>query len=203
MLDEGKILSLFAFEYKLKFSEIEKALGTRSNKLAYYLKNLVKKQLLDKQGNCYRLSESAEYLIPYLSEKNSVLSVLLVHLGNRKSCFLHLRQKRPFKDKLSLPGGRILTGESIKQATKRLMKEKFNISAELGKINSLSLEHLKKNKKILYTYILIFVNAKTKDKINLTNIEKNKKKIITSDYLLLKRDIDKKIDIKTINTLKI
>lgn len=200
---EREIISLFAFDYKLKFSDVEKALNIRSNKLAYYLKILVKKGILEKDNDLYKLAESSEYLIPYLSEKNSVLCVLLVHLGDNKKCFFHERKKRPFKSLLSLPGGRILTGESISKAAKRLMKEKHNINAKLTKINSVSIEHLKKNGRILYTYLLVFVSAKTKDKISLLDIEKNKKRIITSDYLLLSRDLSKKIDIKTINTLKI
>ena len=173
--EERKILSLFAFDYKLKFNEIERSLNIRSNNLAYHLKELVKKEILEKEDDYYRLGEKSEYLIPYLSEKNSVLCVLLVHIGNKKECFLHKREKRPFKDFLSLPGGRILTGESISQATFRLMKEKFNIQARLKKINSVSVEHLKKKGKILYSYILIFVSAATKDNLKLTDIKKNKR----------------------------
>ena len=200
---ERKILSLFAFEHKLKFNEIEKSLNLRSNKLAYHLKNLLRKDLIEKINEEYKLSNNAEYLIPYLSEKNSVLCVLLIHLGNNKKCFLHKRNKRPFKNMLSLPGGRILTGESIKKATSRLMKEKFNIKAKLKKINSVSLEHLKKKNKILYSYLLIFVSATTKENPELTIFEKNKSKIITSDYKLLKNDLDKEIKINQINTFKI
>lgn len=203
MTYERKILSLFAFDYRLKFSEIEKSLKIRSNRLAYYLKELVNKRILEKEQGDYKLSEASEYLIPYLSEKNSCLAVLLVHIGDNKRCFLYKRSKRPFKNFLSLPGGRILTGESIKQAVKRVIKEKFRINAELKKINSVSIEHLRKNNKIIYSYVLIFASAATKNKVNLTDIEKNKSKIITSDYFLLKQDLGKKIDIKTINTLKI
>jgi len=198
-----RILALFAFNHKLKFSDMEKALNIRSNKLAYHLKSLVRKGSLEKQGDCYNLGENSEHIIPYLSEKNSVLSVILIHIGNNKKCFFHERKKRPFKGMLSLPGGRILTGESIKTAVKRLMNEKFNISAELKKVNSISVEHLRKKNKILYTYLLVFVSASSKDKIRLEEIEKNKKNIITSDYLLLKQDLNKKVNIKTINTVKI
>jgi len=200
---ERKILSLFAFEHKLKFNEIEKSLNLRSNKLAYHLKNLLKKGLIKKNNEEYKLSNKTEYLIPYLSEKNSVLCVLLVHIGNKENCFLHKRNKRPFKDLLSLPGGRILTGENISKATTRLIKEKFSINAKLKKINSISLEHLKKKNKILYSYLLIFVSATTKDKIKLTKIKENKSKIITSDYKLLENDLDKEIKINQINTFKI
>jgi ADP-ribose pyrophosphatase YjhB (NUDIX family) len=201
--EERKILSLFAFDYELKFSEIEKSLGIRSNRLAYYLKTLLHEGLLEKRGDSYKLGESAEHLIPYLSEKNYVLSVILVHIGDNGKCFFHRRNKRPFKDLLSLPGGRILTGESISEATERLMKEKFNVNAKFTGTHSVSIEHLKRNGKIIYTYLLVFASAKTKDKIELVDIVGNRKRIITSDYTLLKEDLGKRIDIKTIDTIKI
>ena len=58
-----------------------------------------------------------------------------------------------------------------------------------------------KDKKIVHSFFLIFVTATTKDKTNLTEIEKNKKNIISSDYKLLKEDLDKKVEIKEIRTL--
>jgi ADP-ribose pyrophosphatase YjhB (NUDIX family) len=200
---EEKILELFLFNTNLKFNEIKKSLNIRSNKLAYHIKQLIKKDILIKNQEEYSLSETAENLIPYLSNKKAVLPVILVHIGNNKECFLYKRKKRPFKDQISLPGGRPVLGESISKATERIMKEKFNINCILKKINSLSIEHLKKSKKIIQTDLIIFITAKTKDKIHLTNIEKNKKHIITSDYQILKRDLNKRIEIKNINTLKI
>jgi len=196
---EKNILELFLFNHKLKFSEIEKQLKIRSNKLSYHLKNLVKKGILEKQEETYQLSKTSEHLIPYLSDKKSPLPVLLVHIGNKKQSFLYKRQKRPFKDKLSLPGGRILLNESITQGVKRIMKEKFNINAKLKKINSISLEHVGTKNKI-HSFFLILTTATTKDNITLTNIEKNKAKIISSDYKLLKNNLDKELKINVFNT---
>jgi len=200
---ERKILKLFTFANKLKFNEIEKSLNTRSNKLAYHLKNLVNKGILIKNEETYSLSETSEDLIPYLSEKKSILPVILIRIGDNKKCFLYTRNKRPFKNFLSLPGGRPVLGESINDSVKRIMKEKFNIKARLSKIHSVSIEKLKKRKKVIQTDLIIFVSAKTKDNCRFIDIEKNKKKIITSDYILLSRDLDKKIDIKTINTTRL
>jgi len=196
---EKKILELFLFNNNLKFNEIEKQIKIRSNKLSYYIKNLIKKGILNKSEDNYSLSETAEYLIPYLSDKNSALPVIIIHLGDKNQCFLYNRKKRPFKDYLSLPGGRFLTNESIPKATKRLMK-KFNINANFKKINSISLEHVQKqgSKSKIHSFILIFVSAITKDKILLTNINNNKKIIIKSDYQLLKNDLNKEIKINTL-----
>jgi len=197
------ILGLFQYHQKLKFSDIEKALKVRSNKLAYHIKNLTKRGFLIKEDNYYSLSENTENIIPYLSNKKAMLPVILIYLGNNDKCFLYNRKKRPFKDKLSLPGGRPLTGESLANSVQRIMKEKFNINAKLKNLHSISIENLKKNKKIIQTDIIFLVSASSKDKIVLTSIEKAKSKMITSDYLLIKKDLNKKIDIKTINTTQI
>lgn len=196
---ENKIFSAFLYNNELKFNEIEKFVNERSNKIAYYLDKLVKKGVLVKNKDKYKLSEIAEEMIPYLTDKKSVLPVILISIEKNKKIFLIKRQKRPFKNKLALPGGRILLGEKIKDAVKRIMKEKFQINSELKKINSVSLEHVKnKSGKTIHSFLLIFVNAKTKDKINFIDIEKNKKQIISSDYKLIKNYSDKKIDIKQI-----
>lgn len=198
---ERKILDLFLFNNKLKFNEIEKSLKIRSNKLVYHLKKLIVKGILEKQGDNYSLSETSEYLIPYLSSKKAVLPVILIHIGNDKKCFLHKRMKRPYKGKLSLPGGRMLIGEEIKDSVKRIMDEKHNIPATLKDVHSVSLEHVKKNGKVIHSFLLIFVSAKVGDKINLVDLKKNKSKIIPSDYKLLKEGLKSRIKIGKINSL--
>lgn len=197
---EKKILQLFLYNKKMKFSEIENSLEVRSNKLAYHLKNLIKKKILQNYDGEYELTETAEEIIPYLSEKNSPLPVILIAIcKNKNNFFLHQRNKRPFKEKLSLPGGRILSGESIKESVMRIMK-KYCVRANLKKINSVSLEHVKKQNKKLHSFLLIFVTATTKDKIEFTNIEKNKCKIISSDYKLMKKDINSAVKINNFIT---
>ena len=174
---ERKILDLFLFSHKLKFNEIEKLVKIRSNKLAYHLKSLVKKSILKKDGEYYSLSDASEYLIPYLSEKKAPLPVVLILIGDSKKCFLYMRKKRPHFGKLSLPGGRLILGESISQAVERIMREKFNTSAKMGKINSLSFEHVKRGGKIVHSFILFFVSAIAKD-LPFVKVDKNRKNII-------------------------
>jgi len=195
---EEKILEQFLFNKRLKFNQIEKKINERSNKIAYHLKKLVEKNILQKENDYYIFSESSEYLIPYISEKKSLLPVILVYIGDKKKAFLYEREKRPYESCLSLPGGRIVLGESIAQATGRIMK-KFNIDAKLKEIHSVSLENVKKKGKIIHSFFLIFVSAKTKDKIGLTNILKNKNKIIPSDFKLLQKDLGKTLEVKNIN----
>jgi len=193
-----EILKLFQYSEKMKFSDIEKALKVRSNKLAYHLKNLTKKGILSREGNYYKLSESSEYSVPYLSEKESFLPVVLILIGDTKKVFLHKRNKRPYKNMLSLPGGRILLGESLELASKRIMKEKFNIDIKFKKLNSISFEQVKKSNKIIHSFILFLVSVMTKNKIEFSNVIENKSKIIPSDYKLITEDFNKETKIQTI-----
>jgi ADP-ribose pyrophosphatase YjhB (NUDIX family) len=198
---EKEILSLFLINKKLKFNEIEKLLKIRSNKLDYHLKKLINKKVIERNNEFYQLSEDSELLIPYVSDKNALLPVVLICIENsKKEVFLYKRKKRPYQEFLSLPGGRILVGESIEDSVKRIMKTKHNLNATLEKINSVSIEHLKKNNKIINSFLLIFTTANTKDKIEFTDIEKNKKEIIKSDYDLIQKDRNKSIKINTINS---
>ena len=198
---EKEILSLFLTNKRLKFSEIEKLLKTRSNKLNYHIKKLISKNIIEKNNNFYSLTDTSEYLIPYLSEKNSLLPVVLILVWNKKKAFLYKRAKRPYQEFLSLPGGRILLGESIKKSVKRIMKEKHNLNATLTKINSISIEHIRKHNKIIHSFLLIFTTAKIKENVNLIDIEKYKRYIIKSDYNLIKKYQNKSIKINTINSV--
>jgi ADP-ribose pyrophosphatase YjhB (NUDIX family) len=195
---ERKILNLFLYNHKLRFRDIEDSLKLRSNKIAYHVKNLVNRKILVNEKGYYSLSDSSEHLIPYLSDKSSVLPVVLIHIGDNKRVFLYDRNKRPYKGKLSMPGGRILLGENLNSAVERIMKNNFNISSKFAKVNSISFEQVKKSGKIVHSFLLIFVTAKTKDKIELVELKKNKRKIIPSDYLLLTNDLDKSYKLKTI-----
>ena len=195
MVIEEEITKLFLFHKKLKFNEIEKLIKIRSNKIDYNLKSLIKKNIIKKEGLFYSLTESSEFLIPYLSEKKAVLPVLLIRIGNNKNVFLCKREKRPYQGKLSLPGGRMILGEDISMAVKRIMQEKYKIHSKLIKVDSLSIEHLVKNSKIINTFLLILVRATSKDNLDLVDISTNKKEIIPSDYsLLTRKSLNLKID---------
>ena len=185
MTSEDKILELFLFNNKLRFNEMEKSTKIRSNKLDYYLKKLIQDDKIIKEGKYYQLSESSEYLIPYISSKRSLLPIVLVKIGCGENFFLFKREKRPYKWKFSLPGGRIILGEDIADSAKRIMKEKFDMNVELKHIDSISLEHVVKNKNIIHSFLLILVSAETKQKISLVNIVKKKGEIISSDYKLI------------------
>ena len=61
------IFKQFLYKDKLKFSQIEKLTGIRSNKLAYYLKQLVAKNVLQKEDDQYSLTKESVKQITILS----------------------------------------------------------------------------------------------------------------------------------------
>jgi len=132
---QNEIIHLFASEQRITFTQIKNKLNVRSNNLSYWLNQLIKKRIMEKANNFYQLSESSEYLIPYLSSSKSALPVVLIHIGNKKMAFLIKRTKRQYKGLLSLPGGRILVGESPEQAAQRIMKTKFNLLISSPRVN--------------------------------------------------------------------
>lgn len=180
---EQEILSLFTHNDTLKFNQIEKSLNKRSNKLAYHLKKLRDKQFLQKTGDTYSLAEEQESTIPYLSSKKAVIPVILIHIGNEKQAFLIERTKRPYKNMLALPGGRLMQGESFTSAAKRIALEKCNLQITPTTSTTLALEHVMKKGKIVHSFILILIKAKAK--VPLISLAHNKKKIIASDYKLI------------------
>ncbi|MEK6855524.1 MAG: hypothetical protein AABX66_00015 [Nanoarchaeota archaeon] len=185
---EEKILHLFTSANKLKFIDIERALKQRSNKIAYHLNSLKNRGILKKENSLYSLSDEAEYLIPYLSEKKSSLPVILIEIKKNAKVFLYKRKKRPYLNLYSLPGGRLIIGESVQEGAKRIMLSKFNIQIIPKEIKSISLEHIKKNK-IIHSFILILVKAEiissSNRSIEFQDLNKIKKEVIKSDYKLL------------------
>ncbi len=172
---EKNILELFLYDNKMKFNEMEKKMEVRSNKLAYHLQKMTKKGILTKLDNFYSLSEKSEEKIPYLTEKKSLVPVVIIAIRKKSDkVFLVKREKRPFKNKLALPGGRIVLGENISKATERIMLEKFGIKCRFKKINSVSVEMVKNGKETVHSFILILVTATTKKQLNYFDIKKKK-----------------------------
>ena len=193
---ENKILETFLHNYKLKFNELQKATSIRSNKLAYHLNKLQEEGVIEKDNENYQLNKIHESKIPFISKHQSPLPVLLILIKNKDKVFLIKRNKRPYKEKLGLPGGRILLNETISEATKRIMKDKFDIKVNLDKVNSVSLEHVKNNEeKTIHSFVLFLVTAKTNQELEMTNPKEVKDKIITSDYWLIKNNSEKEIKI--------
>ena len=125
---------------------------------------------------------------------------MLIAIKKEEKVFLIKRNKRPFDNKLCLPGGRLIVGETIPEATERIMEEKFSLKCKFEKVNSINLEHVKKQGKILHSFFLVFVSATTKQELNYTSLAGKKSKIVSSDYYLIKNNLDKETSVKNLIT---
>lgn len=193
---EQQILRLFTFNDRLRFSDMGKKLSMRSNKLAYYIKKLVENNKLIKKNGKYSLSDDLEDEIPYLSEQKSIIPVVLIRIGDKNKVFLYRRNKRPYKNYFGLPGGRLMRGEEISEAAKRIMLQKCKIIIRPEKETNVILEHVKRKGRVRYSFLLLIVKAKTKQKIKLYSINKFSRRIIPSDLFIINNGAKNDIKIR-------
>ncbi|MEK6959512.1 MAG: NUDIX domain-containing protein [archaeon] len=140
-----KIFKQFLYSERLRFSELHKETRISSNLLAYFLKKMLKEGTLEKRGLAYKLTEKAEKLIPFFGKDTDIISplvVILIACRNEGKILLIKRDKRPYKGFWSLPSGRLLINESIKDSVKRIMKEKTFAEMEFLGIKSVIYERL-------------------------------------------------------------
>ena len=157
------IFKLFLNKNKIKFTEIERSLNIKSNKLAYHLNKLQKEGLLEKKRDYYNLTKNAEKYIPIFSnitgENLSPLAVILVAVVNKDKILLIKRNNRPYKNHWCLIGGKMQFGESFKQSSLRLVNEKSGIDSKFISINSVLHETVKSEDKVKHDFILFFTKV--------------------------------------------
>ena len=135
-----KIFQQFLYNKELRFNEIEKLTGIRSNELAYFIQKLADAGVLLKQGDAYRLSEEAEQYIPFFVESDeevSPLPVVLVACVSDGRVLLWKRNKRPYDGCWSLPGGRLRLKETVEKASIRILKDITFVDGEFRSVNAL------------------------------------------------------------------
>ena len=99
--ERKKIFELFIKNDSLRFSEIGTALGIRSNMVAYHLEQMIKDQVLEKDGDdYYRLTKKAEEMLPFFAqmtgkEVGALPVVIAAIVKDDKICLLK-RKKRPY-----------------------------------------------------------------------------------------------------------
>lgn len=208
--EREQIFKLFLDKNKLKFSEIEKEIGIRSNMVSYHLEKMQKEKLLEKRGEHYFLTKNAEKYLPIFSnligKELSPLPVILVALVNKDKILLIKRNRRPYKNYWSLIGGKMLLEEDFEKASLRQVKEKSDIDCKYISLNSVLHERVKGEGIIKHSFILFFTKTKTNDDefkeslhgelkwFNIKDIGK-KEKIIPSDLWLIKNKLKSKVDV--------
>ncbi|MBW3022771.1 NUDIX domain-containing protein [Candidatus Woesearchaeota archaeon] len=198
------IFRQFLYNDRLKFSEIEKNTCIRSNELAYLLKRMVSEGILLKENQDYLLTEDYEKQIPHFSEsiESSSLPVVLIACVKDKKVLLIKRKKRVYKDYWSLPGGRIRAGETIKNATLRILKEKTFLDSKFVSINTVVNERYVNKGKIRSSFILFLTKAKPESEIKekeavkwVNVVEAGKLRIIPSDLWLIQNKLNSRIKV--------
>jgi ADP-ribose pyrophosphatase YjhB (NUDIX family) len=209
------IFRLFLEHRRLKFSEIEKLTGLRSNKLAYYLKGMQKGNILHKKGEHYCLTREAEKYLPLFSSRGreslTTLPIVMVAIMRKGDILLIKRRKRPFKDYWCMIGGKMLFGETFEQATGRLAKGKASVKGRFLSLNAIMHERIRDNREIKHSFMLFFTKmaAKSADVkqtvagelkwFSLDKVKKMKRRIVPSDYWLITNRLDSREEVKRID----
>jgi ADP-ribose pyrophosphatase YjhB (NUDIX family)/predicted transcriptional regulator len=202
-----RIFEVFLKNQNLRFNELEKEVGIRSNELAYYLEQLKKEGIIEKQGEYYKLTKNAKKTIPFfpimMGERTGQLAIVMVAVLKDDKILLVERDKEPFKGYWALIGGKISVNESIEQASLRHVKKEFGLDVNFDCVNSVTQVRLREEVEIKYGFVKILTSVITKNE----NIPKSKKlkwfdlkdidkiKIIPSDLWDIKNSLKKRVDI--------
>jgi ADP-ribose pyrophosphatase YjhB (NUDIX family) len=132
---QHRILSSFCRAPVLRFADIRKQVGVRSNLVAYHLKKLVAQGIMLKDGQRYLLSQEAEFFLPYLNATEKLkLAVVLIAVVKQNKVMLIQREQRPYQKCWSLPGGKIYFDESIEEAAARIVKSEAGADIEVDSV---------------------------------------------------------------------
>ena len=209
--ERQKIFELFTKNLSLKFNELEKLSGIRSNELSYHLKKLIDDDLITKKEDEYILTgkgeTTAERIAHFTGKEVGHMVVVIIAMTKGGRILLLKREKRPFKGYWGMVGGKIKFDESIPESVKREVKEETGIKIDTNsvKVRSVMLERVKTNQGISHGNMLILTEAKPlNDKSTIMNgqhlkwfklSDLKKNKIILSDMWMIENFIKKKKEV--------
>ncbi|MBI4144380.1 NUDIX domain-containing protein [Candidatus Woesearchaeota archaeon] len=160
----ARIFELFIRSTKLKFHEIEKSIGIRSNTLAYHLSMMIHDGILAKKNDCYVLTTKAETCLPVFShiigKTSAPVPVVVVALVHRARILLIKRKIRPYKGYWALVGGKILLQETVQEAALRIIRQKTGLEGRMISVNAVLHERVFSDQIVKHGFILFFVKAK-------------------------------------------
>jgi len=168
------IFKLFTTNTALQFNEIEKATNIPSNKLSYHLEELQKENLLEKQENLYKVTKSAQNLLPKLTQitgkEEGPLTVVISAITKDNKILLMKREKRPYQGYWSLTGGKMKFSESIKEGAIREAEEETGLDLEFKGIKGVVHERVKEDNIYKHGFVFFFTHLEAKN-TNLTHTE--------------------------------
>lgn len=167
MSAEKAVYAQFVQSPALRFSELRRGTGLRSNMLAYVLNRLVRKGVLNKNGDLYELTREAVKSIPYYHDEDALspLPVVLIRCVHQGKILLLRRNKRPYEGRWSLPGGRMLLGESVSDAAWRILRHKTFVDANIGKVRAVCNERVFDEEGPKYGFLMLVVDATPRNNI--------------------------------------
>jgi len=161
--EREQIFQLFLHKQQLRFSDIERALGVRSNKIAYHLDKLVEEGLMEKQGDFYVLTDEAERFIPVfqniIGKQLSPVPVVLVAIVRENKILLLQRTKRPYLGYWGLIGGKMLMEESFSDTTVRLVKERTMADASFSGLHAVVHERVQSGAMLKHGFVLFLASV--------------------------------------------
>jgi len=129
---QNSILKKLSYSGKKSFSDLQG--DTESNKLAFHLKKLRKKNFIDKDGDLYYLSKEGKEILPYVGLSNSRHPITVVNLTIYSGDKVFLNRKKdpldPFSGDYRVLTSRIGRGQRIEETVRQLYNEKFGEEPE-------------------------------------------------------------------------
>ena len=168
------IFKLFTTNTSFQFNEIEKATNIPSNKLSYHLNELLKQGLLEKDENVYKVTKSAQSLLPKLTQitgkEEGPLTVVISAITKDNKILLIQRKKRPYKGYWSLTGGKMKLSESIEEGALREAKEETGLDLEFKGVKGVVHERVKEDNVYKHGFVFFFTHIEAKN-TDLTHTE--------------------------------
>jgi ADP-ribose pyrophosphatase YjhB (NUDIX family) len=199
-----KIFELFLRKKRLRFSDIEKAIGIKTNVLAYHLNTMIKENMLVKDDDEYMLSIHGEKLLPFFSHvtqqiTGGCLPVVLAAIVRKDKILMIKRTMRPYQGYWGMPGGKLHLEESIDECAVREVKEETGLDCTFSHIAAIVHERVKEKESYKHAFLLFFVVVKPKtDKIKESEEGRlewfplktlQPARIIPSDYQMIKKHL--------------
>jgi ADP-ribose pyrophosphatase YjhB (NUDIX family) len=208
-----RICELFVRSKKLRFSDIEKAVGIKSNTLTYHLNSMVKEGTLQKEDDEYMLSAHGEKLLPFFAHitqkiTGGCLPVVLAAIVKDSQILLLKRKRRPYQGYWGMPGGKLHLEESIEECAMREAKEETGLDCSFSHIATIVHERVKESEVFKHAFLIFFVVLKPK-KGELKESEEGTlewfplktlqpSRIIPSDYHMIKKHLKEKAKINCV-----
>ena len=160
-----KIFKVLCEQKRIKFNDIVRLTGIRSNKLSYQLNLMKEKEFITNNEGVYSLSINAQRLIPYFSQilkkEVGVLPVILGIVRKENKILLIQRKKMPYKGYWGLIGGKQINGETIPETIEREVFEETKLKATFTQANGIVYERLKENNNFKHSFLLIITSLIT------------------------------------------